>query len=276
MSAQEQVDETIETVEAKPTQGADASPPTTRARSTIVFPYTDLEDAMRVAKAVHTYSGPSCKTEQLAAQLKAKGTDDSAFKLSLNSARIFGLLTYAQGTVSLTPLGIRAADPQTEAGAKVEAFLQVPLYNAVHEQFKGTVLPEMKGLENAMAALGVVPNQADKARQVFQRAANQAGFFAHGTNRLVLPSVKGNGAPKVDQRQTPPPDGEEPRRHKGGGGDGPLHPFIDGLIKTLPEAGSLWPIDGRRKWLLAACSVFDLIYTAENEAASLRVEIDKG
>jgi hypothetical protein len=39
-----------------------------------------------------------------------------------------------------------------------------------------------------------------------------------------------------------------------------LHPFIQGLLKTLPEPGTNWSIEGRSKWLQAAANIFDLMY----------------
>ena len=48
-----------------------------------------------------------------------------------------------------------------------------------------------------------------------------------------------------------------------GGGDGlppDLHPFIHGLLQTLPEPGSRWPADKRRQWIQAAENIFALIY----------------
>jgi hypothetical protein len=50
------------------------------------------------------------------------------------------------------------------------------------------ILPTDKtSLEREMQALGVAPKQTDKAP--FIRSAEQAGFLAHGEDRLVLPAV---------------------------------------------------------------------------------------
>jgi hypothetical protein len=53
----------------------------------------------------------------------------------------------------------------------------------------------------------------------------------------------------------------------GGSGDGekPRHPFIEGLLKTLPDPDSdeEWPLDKRVKWLQTAANIFDLIYKGE-------------
>lgn len=45
-----------------------------------------------------------------------------------------------------------------------------------------------------------------------------------------------------------------------------LHPFITGLLKTLPEPETEWTIAGRIKWLQTASGIFGLIYkTSGNE-----------
>src|SRR5207237_1416569 len=152
--------------------------------------------------------------------------------------------------VSLTSLGTRICDPQQEQAAKADAFLTVPLYKQVYEQFKGASLPPASGLETTMGNLGVAPKQKGNARQVFHRAATQAGFFAFGPARLVYPPIKGaSGAGEPNRSEAdlgkPAEKSKNNDNGSGGGGDGPQHPFITGLIKTLPEADSDWPMEGR-------------------------------
>src|SRR5438105_1844151 len=84
-----------------------------RERSTIQFPYLPLDEGIAIAKGVHAVTGSSCQMDQLAGHLK-QSPASSMFKLRVNTARIFGLVTYAQGTVTLTPLGIRISDSQQE------------------------------------------------------------------------------------------------------------------------------------------------------------------
>jgi hypothetical protein len=50
-----------------------------------------------------------------------------------------------------------------------------------------------------------------------------------------------------------------------GGGGGQYHPFIEGLLQTLPEPGTLWTVEGRAAWLLAAAQNFTLIYKGEGK-----------
>ena len=44
-----------------------------------------------------------------------------------------------------------------------------------------------------------------------------------------------------------------------------LHPFIQGLLQTLPAAGTVWAIEGRAAWLKAAAQNFTLMYQGEGD-----------
>ena len=44
---------------------------------------------------------------------------------------------------------------------------------------------------------------------------------------------------------------------------GDLHPFVQGLLKTLPEPETEWPSSARVKWLQTAANIFDLIYKGD-------------
>jgi hypothetical protein len=247
-----------------------------QGRSTIKFPYLDQNDAVEIALAVHNTAGNSCDRGALAGhlQVSAKG---GGFNLRLLTAKLFGFISTESGTISLTPLGLRVIDPQQEKAARAESFLLVPLYKRVYDDYRGNMLPGNAALEAAMEKMGVAPKQKDKARQVFQRSATQAGFFAFGSNRLVVPPIKPGEAPAP---MAPPAGDAEPNtagKNKGGFGDGPkLPPFIQGLLAKLPEAETEWPMDGRRKWLQTAANIFDLMYqTAVDDTSELSITVTK-
>lgn len=55
-----------------------------------------------------------------------------------------------------------------------------------------------------------------------------------------------------------------------------LHPFITGLLKTLPEPETEWTLAGRIKWLQAASNIFGLIYTDSGRGSEIEyIEISK-
>lgn len=251
-----------------------------RERSTIQFPYLPLDEAVAIAKGVHAVGGASCQVDQLAGQLQ-QSPASSMFKLRLSTARIFGLITNSQGTVTLSQLGTRVCDPQQEQAARADAFLTVPLYKQVYEQFKGASLPPAGGLETTMGNMGVAPKQKSNARQVFHRSATQAGFFAFGPARLVYPPLKGSGGGVAAETSAGEGDkpAEKPTRKNASGGDdgddGKHHPLIEGLIKMLPKPESQWSIEAQKKWLQTAANIFSLLYPDSQSEASLRIEIQK-
>jgi hypothetical protein len=88
--------------------------------------------------------------------------------------------------------GSRAAASTTVPGpsARVEAFLTVPLYKKIYDEFSDSLLPDDIGLEARLQRFGVTRNETSRARQVFARSAEQAGLFDAGSrDRLIKPSV---------------------------------------------------------------------------------------
>ena len=238
-----------------------------RERSSIAFPYGDLDSAVNVARTIYTRAGGQCSLDQLAAWLDYKSVDSGAFRLQVSTARIFGLLATARKALELTDLGTRIADTGRERQARVEAFLTVPLYRRTFDEFRGQSLPPDAGLESAFARMGVAAKQTDKARQAFQRSALQARFFDAGKDRLVEPSMPAPEKPPWSSSEagagpvpsTPPPKTAEVEP------EAPLHPFIQGLITTLPVPGTSWSDTERKEWLTAAEHIFALIYKAERK-----------
>ncbi len=262
-----------ETAATKAQPEAVETPESGRERSTIAFPYLDLDDAVEIAKAVHTVGGSNCQWEQLAAQVGA-AANGGGFRMRVQTAKMYGFLTYDRGTVTLQPLGTRVSDPEQEKAARVDSFLTIPLYKAIYEQFKGGTLPPPSGLETAMVTLGVGPKQKEKARQVFQRSATQAGFFAYGNNKLVMPSIKGSAkADVLDERDAEEEEPEEPKRRRE---EPKRHPLIEGLLKELPEPQTEWTTEDRKKWLEMASTIFNVIYKdSDDSRGSLKVSIEK-
>lgn len=226
-----------------------------RERSSIRFPYGDLEDAENVAATLHQNYGLSCSLDQLAAGLGQSVS--GAFRAKVATAGTFGAIETGRGQVVLTDLGSRLADPRTAPDARAEAFVSVPLYQAVYEKFRGSRLPGDAGLEAEMVRLGVAAKQASKARQALQRSAEQAGFFRAGRDRLVEPAPVNIADVSAAVQTTAEPvigaAAEAPR--------GPSHPLIVGLWGMLPEPGSgAFGPDEQAEWLEAAKLNLRLIY----------------
>lgn len=229
-------------------------------RSTIEFPYGDLNDAIEIANIIHSKYGIECETDQLAAALNSPSKGGS-FRSKVSSARVFGATENERGRVILTDLGRRLTNPKIKRKASVEAFLGVELYNKIFEKFKGSRLPPPEALEKVMIGMGVVEKQVPRVRQAFNRSAEQAGFFESGKDRLVKPGNLGleheadldhKGSETDSQKISTPIDDNRNFSH--------LDPFIQGLLKRLPDADSEWGMKERANWLIAAEHVFKLIY----------------
>jgi hypothetical protein len=87
------------------------------------------------------------------------------------------------------------------------------------------------------------------------KSAQYAGYIDSSTGRLIKP---GNGLESPKEEKLP---ADEKDQKRSGGGEPPdLHPFIQGLLKELPVAGSAWPDAKRKLWLDTAASIFKIIY----------------
>jgi hypothetical protein len=249
-----------------------------QGRSTIRFPYLDQDDAVKFAKAIHAVAGNSCTRDALAGYLKVSAKA-GGFNLRSGTAKMFGLVETDKGIFSLTDLGKRAVDPKQEKSARAESFLTIPLYKRVFDQYRNQMLPANQALEKAMEQMGVAPKQADKARQAFQRSATQAGYFAFGNDRLIAPQGNLGDVPPPPPKFEEPKDGAPSNGGTGGGGEPPkYHPFIAGLLDTLPSTGSPkteWTLQGRQDWLQTAAGIFNLIYkTGADDKGAVTVSVD--
>jgi hypothetical protein len=192
--------------------------PRKNERSSIDFPYLDLDSAVDVAKSLYRCAGHGgCEMDVLAAEMKQ--TVSGAFRLKTGNARMFGFIEKdTKSGNKLSALGVQVTNGETEARAKAEAFLKIPLYEAIFQKYRGHLLPPAKALEREMAQLGVAPKQADKARQVFERSARQSGFFSQGEDRLIQPRF--DPLPATKPIVPPADEGQKPLKNGNGGGDG--------------------------------------------------------
>jgi hypothetical protein len=228
-----------------------------RFRSEIEFPYSDLESAVDLGKTIHDKAGSSCETDELAAWM-GQTASGGTFRTRLGAARMFDLIETGQGRVTLTQLGRDALDNSgKERAARITAFLNVQLFAAMYEQFKGHALPPPPAIERQMEQLGVSPKQKERARQTFMKSAQYAGFIDASSGRFVKPGI----AAKEGGQEHNVDDGKKKRNNGSDGNEPPdLHPFVQGLLKELPKAGEVWPEAQRKLWLDTAASIFKMIY----------------
>jgi hypothetical protein len=235
-----------------------------RQRSKIGFPYMDLNSAIELANAIHDHAGSGdCDDDQLAAW-SDQSAKASTFRVQVYAARTFGILEGEGAKHRLSALGRMIVDPNQSREGRARAFVNVPLYKALYEKFRGGVVPPAAALEREIVALGVSEKQKERARQVFERAAEQAGFSEHGKNRLVLPAFAVGRDPTSSEGKS------EDNGGGGGGGDGPseIDPIIRGLLARLPKSGDVWPEAERKLWLELLSGSFKLIYKDKEGAAN--------
>jgi hypothetical protein len=260
--AEENVARTVEIGGQNATGTADSPQKTAakRERSSIGFPYYALGDVVTIAQAIHDHVGAGeCDDAQLSVWAE-QSQKSSGFRMQLSAARMFGVLDPTSDKHKLTELGKMIVDPRQARAARSDAFLKIPLYNAVFEKHKGGVLPPADALEIEIVSLGVAEKQKARARQVLERSAEQAGYFEHGKDRLVRPGV----APlNQSQSEVQPKNGGD-----GGGGGGnqtDIDPIIRGLLARLPKSGDVWPEAQRKLWLELLEGSFKLIYKDETD-----------
>lgn len=191
-----------------------------RDRSQIVFPYNDLNSVIEMVRTLHERAGMSCEDVQLASWLNQTASG-GGFRSRLSAGRMFGLIETSGVTVSITPLGQDAIDDDRGPASQAEAFLRVPLFRAMYDQFKGYALPPPAAIERQMEALGVAPKQKDRARPTFMKSAISAGYIDAQTGRFTKPAFAAAPPPPVDDAQRDGGNGGG-----GGGGDEPPSPPI--------------------------------------------------
>lgn len=241
-----------------------------RQRSTIGFPYNNLGDAIEVAQAIHANVGTGeCDDLQLSAWMNLS-PKSSGYRIQISAARMFGLIETSSGNHKLSPLGRMIVDPQRERVARAQAFQNVPLYKAIYEKYKGGVLPPAAALERDIIGLGVAEKQTGRARQIFERSAEQGGYLEHGKNRLVMPGVamRDQTADKQDSDEKNDDGGKFGGGNGGGGGSVDVDPIIAGLLKRLPKSGDAWPEADRKLWLQLLEGSFKLIYKDQSPGPS--------
>jgi hypothetical protein len=182
---------------------------------------------------------------------------------------MFGLVETNSSRHKLTALGRMIVDPQREREASAKAFLQVPLYKAIFDKYNGGVIPPAAALERDIVGLGVAEKQTGRARSVFERSAEQGGYFEHGRNRLVMPGIASRPAEEEKPQEEEKGSGGSGGGGNGGGGNGgssDVDPIIGGLLARLPKSGEVWPEAERKLWLQLLEGSFRLIFKETKDA----------
>lgn len=229
----------------------------TRQRTALPFPYTDLARAIELCAKIAELGGRELELTQLAAGLN-QTADGGTFRGRISAARMFGLIEYDRQQARLTGLGEDVLDPNRSPGAKVTAFLKVPLYQKLYEQYQGYPLPHPAAIQRQMVILGLPQKQVERARQAFIQSVQEARFV-NSNGRFVKPVVtsKLELPPTNEQGETgigigvPNRDADDRGGGGGGGGDDGDTPrtasqmlleLLDPENMTDEEAKAVWTL----------------------------------
>jgi hypothetical protein len=186
---------------------------------------------------------------------------------------MFGLIETGQGAATLTQLGRDALNNSgKERVARITAFLNVQLFAAMYEQFKGHALPPPPAIERQMEQLGVSPKQKERARQTFMKSAQYAGFIDAASGRFVKPGIM-PGEGRLDEK--PPADQEF--RGNGTGGDGgglSLDPLLLALLRKIPDTEKGWPAAQRVRWFRTFAMNVSQIYDGDSEPVEMKIGLE--
>jgi hypothetical protein len=254
-----------------------------QARSTIKFPYYDLDAAIGLVRTIHETRGARTSLDDLIGVLPNYSTARSgAFRQLIAAAVQFGLVDAAGREVILTNRAyqVLSDDDDEQRRGQAEAFLAVPLFQAIFTEYRGRTLPPQVGMLRTIEHLGVVDSLSDRAYGTFIRSAEQAGFFeAGGRQYLVQPTLRrGGSAPGAPESSTAVrqeatiPTEVAPAAKAGGSPPTGIHPAIMGLLQLLPPEGNPFPETSRRTWLQAIGGALDLIYGTEVQPTTLPIE----
>lgn len=233
-----------------------------RFRSEIVFPYADLQSAVELAQTINDRAGSSADNEELAVWM-GQTASGGTFRTRIGAAKMFGLIETGQGRATLTQLGRDVLEKSDKSHAsRIGAFLNVELFQAMYNQFKGGLLPPPPAIERQVVELGVSPKQKERARQTFMKSATYAGFIDPSSGRFIKPGIR-EEAPKNEKVD----EGKE-RKRGSDGNEPPIDPIIAGLLARLPKSGDVWPVTERKLWLQLLEGSFQLIYKDAAEKLS--------
>ena len=114
-------------------------------------PPFDLEASIKVAEAIRNRGGGKTDREHLATFLNYSTIRSGGFNMRLAAARLFGVIEGRGDDLSIAELGERIVaprNPDQAREARVEAFLNVPVFRSTYEHFRGKQLPPHAGLQN--------------------------------------------------------------------------------------------------------------------------------
>lgn len=203
--------------------------------ATLRFPQNDLASSITVAKTLQGKGGWASPAE-LAIHLGYKSHNNGAYLARVASARLYGLLDSKGSSITPSDLAIQIIAPVGDAElvqAKIESFLNAPLFAELFGLWENKPLPEDQAIATILTTRYQVPAaQAKTVAARFLDSATQAGLRDLNPGQLIRPSTK---PPRANVAVAVPPAVASPSNQT----IHPrppvrLHPIISGALDLLP------------------------------------------
>ena len=170
-------------------QGRNSSSRKTRQRSVYLFPAYGFTTALDIARRVEESGGGSLTEETLAINL-GLSAKSSGFRLKSLAARQFQLISKQGDTLITTPVAKAIFKPtsgdDSQRGYR-EAFLSIPLFQAVAERYRGQRLPDSQTLRNVLEREFYVEHaRVQQAERMLLDSARDAHLLKHTSDGTYL------------------------------------------------------------------------------------------
>lgn len=183
--------------ESQDGQSKSSSRRKTRQRSVYLFPAYGFTTALDIARRVEESGGGSLTEETLAINL-GLSAKSSGFRLKSLAARQFQLIGKQGDTLTTTPVAKAIFKPTSNEDALRgyrQAFLSIPLFQAVAERYRGQRLPDSQTLRNVLEReFHVDHSRVQQAERVLLDSARDTHLLNHtgdGTYLVVSEGVPG-------------------------------------------------------------------------------------
>ena len=190
------------------TPGRSRTPRKARQRSVFLFPAYDFNTALDIARRVEENGGGSLTEETLAINL-GLSAKSSGFRLKSLAARQFELITKQGNILTTTPVAKAILKPTSNGDAdrgKREAFLSIPLFQAVCERYRGHPLPDSQTLRNVLEReFQVEHSRVQQAERMLLDSARYADLLQHANDGTYLSVSDSMGLPPDRSRVTGSP-----------------------------------------------------------------------
>ena len=170
----------------------------TRQRSVYLFPAYGFTTALDIARRVEESGGGILTEETLAVNL-GLSAKSSGFRLKSLAARQFQLISKQGDTLITTPVAKAIFKPTSSEDAQRgyrEAFLSIPLFQAVAERYRGQRLPDSQTLRNVLEREFFVEHaRVQQAERMLLDSARDAHLLKHtGDGTYLVVSDGGSGS----------------------------------------------------------------------------------